>query len=121
MPAKTPRTCRKVGCPGKTVAKHGYCPDCEHLANNWKDNKHRHKRVRGRRGQANRMAVLKRDKGLCVKCLEAGRTVAATEVDHIIPLSQGGTDEVSNKQSLCHECHLEKTTQDRKKYHVPQY
>lgn len=34
--------------------------------------------------------------------------VAATEVDHIIPLHKGGKTE-GNLQSLCGQCHLDKT------------
>ena len=30
------------------------------------------------------------------------------EVDHVVPLSQGGDDDSSNVQVLCHECHVKK-------------
>lgn len=30
------------------------------------------------------------------------------ELDHIIPISEGGTSSVSNLQFLCHKCHMEK-------------
>jgi 5-methylcytosine-specific restriction endonuclease McrA len=42
-------------------------------------------------------------------CEQQGRTRLATEVDHIIPISQGGDvlDE-ANLQPLCHDCHIEK-------------
>jgi hypothetical protein len=33
----------------------------------------------------------------------------ATDVDHIIAKSKGGTDAYSNLQSLCHRCHSQKT------------
>ena len=49
---------------------------------------------------------------LCVKCESKGRITAATEVDHVIPLHQGGTDDFDNLQALCHDCHAEKTAQD---------
>lgn len=35
--------------------------------------------------------------------------VTATDVDHIKPKKEGGTDEDSNLQSLCHKCHSRKT------------
>jgi 5-methylcytosine-specific restriction protein A len=33
----------------------------------------------------------------------------ATEVDHIIQRSDGGADDFTNLQSLCHRCHNRKT------------
>ena len=38
---------------------------------------------------------------LCAECLEAGVTTATEEIDHIIPLEQGGPEEDSNTQGLC--------------------
>jgi len=43
---------------------------------------------------------------LCKHCLETGRYTAATEVDHIIPMSDGGEPlDPSNFRSLCKRCH----------------
>lgn len=54
--------------------------------------------------QRQRAATL-RAEPLCRMCLSAGRTVAATVVDHIQPLEDGGTNEQSNLQPLCKRCH----------------
>lgn len=45
----------------------------------------------------------------CRQCKKEGKEVMATDVDHIIPKSQGGMSEHSNLQSLCHSCHSIKT------------
>lgn len=51
---------------------------------------------------------------LCVHCEAAGRVTAATQLDHIIPLSKGGDDidVESNRQGLCKPCHDKKTAKD---------
>jgi 5-methylcytosine-specific restriction endonuclease McrA len=33
-------------------------------------------------------------------------------VDHITPKAQGGTDDLSNLQSICDPCHAEKTARE---------
>jgi len=49
---------------------------------------------------------------LCVECLKVGITEAATDIDHIIPLT-GVNDptrlDPSALQALCHVCHSKKT------------
>lgn len=37
----------------------------------------------------------------------------ALDVDHIVPLSQGGGNDHGNLQPLCHSCHSKKTVMDR--------
>ena len=38
------------------------------------------------------------------------------EIDHQIPLSQGGTNKADNLQALCPKCHILKKTQDKMRY-----
>lgn len=46
-------------------------------------------------------------------CKAKGRVTPATEVDHIVPLRQGGARlDRSNLQSLCRPCHAQKTRSD---------
>lgn len=52
-----------------------------------------------------REVVLERDGYQCRECRETGSPL---DVDHITPLSQGGTNELSNLQTLCRSCHEEK-------------
>ena len=50
------------------------------------------------------------DQPLCPQCQALGFTVAGAEVDHIVPLSQGGSlMDRANLQHLCRPCHDVKT------------
>jgi 5-methylcytosine-specific restriction protein A len=40
-----------------------------------------------------------------------GEVAAASEVDHITPIDQGGTDDDENLEALCKPCHSRKTAQ----------
>lgn len=65
-------------------------------------------RKRGRAGVEQRKRRLMAEP-LCRHCAAKGRVTAATVPDHIIPLAFGGTDDDSNIQCLCDECHEIKT------------
>lgn len=47
--------------------------------------------------------------GKCALCPMPG-----AEVDHITPLSRGGTDDLGNMQLLCSACHEKKTREERR-------
>lgn len=49
---------------------------------------------------------------LCAACRSRGVVAAAEEVDHVVPLHLGGTDDAVNLQSLCVECHRAKTASE---------
>ena len=51
-----------------------------------------------------RLRTLEKARYRCQHCRNAGRL----EVDHILPVSEGGTDESFNLQALCPQCHLAK-------------
>lgn len=66
------------------------------------------KRPRGRAGaelRANRLV----NEPLCRDCLEYGIKRPSEEVDHIIPLSKGGSDDDANIRCLCKGCHATRT------------
>lgn len=69
------------------------------------------RKISGSRWQRLRVAVLS-DNPLCVQCLKTGRVTSAAEVDHIVPVHKGGTDELHNLQPLCKPCHESKTRRD---------
>ncbi len=52
-----------------------------------------------------RHEVFKRDNYRCVEC-GATNNETILHVDHILPVSQGGSDELDNLQTLCEECNL---------------
>jgi HNH endonuclease len=57
-------------------------------------------------------SVLARDNWTCCSC---GRTPAdgvSLEVDHILPRSKGGTDDIDNLQTLCKKCNIGKSDKD---------
>ena len=57
-----------------------------------------------------REAVNKRCKGKCAHCGDAYGT--KFDVDHVVPLREGGLDEESNMQCLCRPCHAKKSEQE---------
>lgn len=72
----------------------------------------RHARGYGADWDRIRARVLSRDKHLCQVCLKAGRYTLATEVDHIQPRAQGGTDDDDNLQAIDKACHAAKTADE---------
>lgn len=63
------------------------------------------------RWQKLRVHLLRRDKYQCQVCREA--VGISGHVDHIVPLSQGGTNDWDNLQVLCQACHAVKTNKER--------
>ena len=56
-----------------------------------------------------RHEVLKQNNYKCVECGVSSSLGGVTlEVDHIVPVSRGGTDDLSNLQTLCKICNREK-------------
>jgi 5-methylcytosine-specific restriction protein A len=73
---------------------------------------HVDRRKRGRAGQRERAQVIA-EEPFCRRCLEDGKRVGTDVVDHIVPLSEGGSDARSNKQGLCNPCHDAKSKAER--------
>lgn len=70
-----------------------------------------HERGYGRHWQLLRLVVLN-EEPTCRRCAGRGRVTAATLVDHILPLRDGGTNDRDNLQPLCVDCHAVKTHGD---------
>jgi 5-methylcytosine-specific restriction endonuclease McrA len=45
------------------------------------------------------------------ECAECG--APATDVDHVIPLADGGSNDIGNLQALCHSHHSAKTAREQ--------
>jgi 5-methylcytosine-specific restriction protein A len=62
-----------------------------------------------------RARILIRDGGMC-QCDQChGSGLTATEVDHRIPLWEGGTDDDSNLQAINTDCHKRKTADEARR------
>lgn len=75
----------------------------------WADRGSRHERGYGYRWVKLRDQIMRRDKYLCQPCMSKGQGTPATEVHHIKPKAQGGTDNPENLIAICRKCHDEET------------
>ncbi|MBM7795195.1 HNH endonuclease [Pseudoglutamicibacter cumminsii] len=118
VPRKPKRPCSQPGCPELT--DHRFCPaharaederyrtyQLDPAINKRYD--HRRRKIRNAYIQAH---------PLCEQCQTQGRVTPAQEVDHIVPLEDGGTHDEANLQALCKPCHSSKTARgnDRWRY-----
>lgn len=71
----------------------------------------------GRPWRRKRDQVMARDKYLCQcdECKATGALKMAHEVDHIVPLSQGGTDTPDNLRAINRDCHKAKTQREARR------
>lgn len=75
----------------------------------WRGRRHPGHGTTGRRWRKLRVVVLERDGYRCRECGKAG----ALEVDHVVPLHQGGAVwALGNLQALCRGCHIAKTRRE---------
>ena len=108
MPIKARKPCKYPGCPNLTDRT--YCP--EHSTkvmlnyNRYRRDPESAKRYDGRWKKIR--ATYVKLHPLCEDCLKRGEYVPVEEVHHIIPLSQGGTNDMGNLISLCQSCHTKR-------------
>lgn len=117
MPARPPSICRQPGC-GVAIAKPGYCAAHARPAGGWQQDSARgtrQERGYGAEWEQIRSRILARACGLCEceACRRLGRVRRATEVDHVLPKAQGGTDDDANLQAINRDCHKAKTLRER--------
>lgn len=105
MPRLPKKPCGYPGCPNLTDGR--YCKEHEKQAARSYEKYGRDPAVRRRYGRAWKRI---RDKYVsqhpfCELCFEKGILVPVDEVHHKLPLSEGGTHEMSNLIALCKSCH----------------
>lgn len=112
MALRPNKPCRAKGCQVLTRAAGGYCDEHADQAKAWATRQGSGRG--GRPWRRTREEVLKRDSYLCQceDCKRLGRVRPAHEVDHVVPLAQGGTDSLSNLAAINHDCHRVKTLRE---------
>lgn len=109
MPYKSTRHCAVPGCPG--YAENGpYCAEHRRESNKVIRDPAVKKRY-GYRWEKLRAAYLAQHP-LCEECQRAGRLTTATEVHHVVPVVQGGSDDEGNLMALCKKCHSRETARE---------
>ena len=106
MPRKAKRPCRYQGCPRLTDSSSGYCSEHEKVQVKAYDKSRatEHNQRYGSKWRMLRKRFLA-ENPLCEQCKTRGKYTIATEVHHIKPLSEGGTNDVGNLMPLCKSCH----------------
>lgn len=68
-------------------------------------------RTRGGKWMRTIARIMRRDNGLCrcAECAASGRVLVAHEVDHIVPLHEGGADADANLAAINADCHKRKS------------
>lgn len=116
MARRTLLPCRHRGC-AALVREPGYCDKHAGEAVGWKPDRQRgsrHERGYGTDWDRLRVLILKRDRYLCQcdECKRTGRVLPATEVDHVIPKAEGGSNDPINLSAINVDCHKRKTAKE---------
>ncbi len=98
------RPCRQPGCPA--LVEYGACD--QHRQRRPDNRPSASKRGYGHKWRQLRAKVLRLEPN-CRVCRMEGRLVPAQEVDHVVPLAHGGTNELANLAPICGQHHRSKT------------
>lgn len=119
MPSRALKACARSGCGGLTAArfcescvKAGHAPSVAPFAPRSSEPRlTTTQRGYGASWRKLRDWILSKEP-CCRPCRQAGRTRLAAAVDHILPKADGGSDDESNLQPICDECHRMKTARE---------
>lgn len=106
MPRMT--VCTDAACPELVPAGGSEAKCAAHARPKWQGRSQSGLQRPGNWGSI-RARVLRRDRRRCVMCGEPGN-----EVDHIVPVSRGGSWSMDNLQTLCSPHHRVKTRNERR-------
>jgi 5-methylcytosine-specific restriction protein A len=117
MPIAAPKPCAQPGCGVLVRDGSSRCEAHKVLPGRFADRRRgsRHERGYGNAWDRLRERILTRDGGLCQPCQRADRVTAATEVDHVVNKADGGTDDDTNLQAICRDCHRAKTAEEARR------
>lgn len=105
MPRKPAHPCNYPGCPKLTTER--FCP--EHQQEYAKNYEKYHRNREAKSKYDNKWNHLRKryiaKHPWCEECLKEGRYVKVEHVHHRIPLSEGGTNDWNNLESVCRSCH----------------
>lgn len=108
MTARAPKLCGNPACGEVVPAGQRYCPECEQP---WKTNIRKSRSADAKWRKLVRF-ILKRDGHRC-QIRYVGICIGlASEVDHKLAVTQGGTDHPSNLQAACSPCHRAKSSDE---------
>lgn len=65
---------------------------------------------RARFSSAQVRIILRRDRRTCYRC-----GAEATEADHVVPIAEGGANDLSNGRAICAPCHTEKSNEEQQR------
>lgn len=102
-----PRFCLAPRCPQRVEGRSPYCPEHAPAVTAWASRRTPRPASNWEWRKQRRRALI-RDRHRCVECGSP-----AVEVDHIVPRSRGGTDDLSNLRSMCRPCHKAKSEAER--------
>lgn len=102
MPLAAPKPCCHPGC--NVLAHDGTSRCIAHKVkrDTFSDKRRgsRHERGYGTAWDKTRARILRRDAGICQSCLADGHVHQGTEVDHIVPKFEGGSEADDNLHPL---------------------